>query len=213
MSLRNLDIVKSLKQVDLYRYLEKKNFDSNAKLATLVYLKCFFNNYLKNNNTDALKYRSQLYESEEKSKDDDSIPDSFGSSDNQDNNSTRDNTDSSSEDSYINITKNSVLTIDYSDSITTENNLIITNENQNTNLTIDSCDSITNEKQYTEIEKIKLQPNIDNISHIKLKSNITALAFFPYLLVILTLTLSILITKIINRHNLKDIIYHSTNTI
>ena len=52
-----------------------------------------------------LKYTSQLYESEEKSKDDDSIPDSFGSSDNQDNNSTRDNTDSSSEDSYIKITK------------------------------------------------------------------------------------------------------------
>ena len=41
---------------------------------------------------------TRLYESEEKSKDDDSIPDSFGSSDNQDNNSTRDNTDSSSED-------------------------------------------------------------------------------------------------------------------
>ena len=41
------------------------------------------------------------------------------------------------------------LTIDYSDSITTENNLIITNGNQNTNLTIDSCDLITNEYQNT----------------------------------------------------------------
>ena len=157
-----------------------------------------------------------MYESQDKSEDDDSIPDSFDKSEdddsipdsfdlsyNQDNNSTRDNTDSSSEDSYIKITKNSVLTIDSCDSIT--------NENQNTNLTIDSCDSITNEKQYTEIGKIKLQPNIDKINHTEFKSNITALAFFPKILVILTLTLLILFIKIINRHNLKDLIYYSTN--
>ena len=41
-----------------------------------------------------LKYTSQLYESQEKSEDDDSIPDSFGLSDNQNSNSTRYNTDS-----------------------------------------------------------------------------------------------------------------------
>ena len=49
------------------------------------------------------------------------------------------------------------------------------------------------------------------INHTEFKSTITALAFFPKILVILSLTLSILIIKIINRHNLKDIIYHSTN--
>ena len=151
----------------------------------------------------------------------DYIPDSFGLSDNQNCNSTRYITDSISEDSDIKITENSDLTIDHNDSISENNSDLITNKNQNSNLKIDSCDSITtenshlitNDNQYTEIEKIKLQPNIDNISHIKLKSNITALTFFPYLLVILTLTLtlSILISKIINRRNLKDIIYHYTN--
>ena len=180
-----------------------------AILAIFLFLKCFIRNHLKNENIYPGKFRSNLYESREESKDDDFIPDSFGLSDNQ-NNNTRDNTDSLSEDSYIEITENSDLSLDYTDPITREN-LIITNENQNTYLTIDSCDSITNENQYTEIEKIKLQPDIDKINHIELKSNITALAFLPKMLVILPLTLSILITKIINRHNIKDTIYHSTN--
>ena len=84
-------------------------------------------------------------------------------------------------------TKIANLTIDSGDSIITENSHLITNDNQ-----------------YTEIGKIKLQPNIDKINHTEFKSNITALAFFPKILVILTLTLLILFIKIINRHNLKD---------
>ena len=68
----------------------------------------------------------------------------------------------------------------------------------------------------TNILKLKYlnyNPTLIRLIIPEFKSNITALAFFPKILVILTLTLtlSILIIKIINRHNLKDIIYHSTN--
>ena len=49
-------------------------------MAIFLFLKCFIRNHLKNEDRYPGKFRSNLYESREESKDDDSIPDSFDKS-------------------------------------------------------------------------------------------------------------------------------------
>ena len=178
---------------------EYKKLDIYEKYLLIIYLNVFLANYHRMKDTESDTECSDISSFE------DNIDIDEPDGQNSDLTPDDQNTDSITDDHNSDLTKNENgdSTIkNYSDSIIKENS-----------------DLITNDTQYTEFN-CKINPNnlkIDNpklksiikIQLSEFKSHLIPHIFIPYLFIISTLTLSILIIKTINKYHLKDIIYHS----